>query len=117
MKITATHDSHHVYQDAAFTNLGNYKRNQAVAIGPQGRISPTDKRTTGTPHYYANTVQRKAKGGGTIRSETVIAYKALRDAGLKADAAVCAIYKARAYLNKFGVTSKTATLIPKNRTI
>ncbi|EID51729.1 hypothetical protein HMPREF1324_1975 [Rothia aeria F0474] len=38
MKITATHDSHHVYQDAAFTNLGNYKRNQAVAIGLQGRV-------------------------------------------------------------------------------
>ena len=117
MKITTTHDSHHVYQDAAFTNLGNYKRNQAVAIGLQGRKSPTDKRTTGTPHYHANTVQRKAKGGGTIGSETVIAYRALRDAGLKADAAVCAIYKARAYLNKVGVTSKTATLIPKNRTI
>ena len=59
MKITATHDSHHVYQDAAFTNLGNYKRNQAVAIGPQGRISPTDKRTTGTPHYYAKYCSKK----------------------------------------------------------
>lgn len=47
--------------------------------------------------------------------ETIVAYKALKAAGLSSKASKCATLKARQYLTGLGSSSGTTTVIPKNR--
>ncbi|GHT97289.1 hypothetical protein AGMMS49545_23830 [Betaproteobacteria bacterium] len=74
-----------------------------------------DRSTTGTDHYNASQVQNTATTGGTLGSETVIAYKALRAANLDPKVSKCAVLKARGYLAGLGANAGTVTNIPKQR--
>ena len=114
-KIGGLQDSHHIYQDAAVNGIKGYDYNEAIAISIQGRnLNGT---TRGTPHYNANQIQNTAKTGGILGSETVIAFKALRAAGLSPQAAKCATLKAREYLHHIGGNAGTTTQIPSKRKI
>ena len=114
-KIGGLQDSHHIYQDAAVNGLKGYDYNDAIAISIQGR-NPNGT-TRGTPHYNANQVQNTAKNGGLLGSETVVAFKSLRAAGLSPQAAKCATLKARGYLEGIGSGAGTSTQIPSKRKI
>jgi len=112
-KIGGQMDSHHIYQDAAVRELKDYEYNDAIAISIQGRHS--NGKVIGTPHHGANLAQINGGKGGLLGSETVVAYKSLRSAGLSPKAAKCATLKARGYLKNIGAGSGTTTLTPKNR--
>ena len=102
-------DAHHIWQDAAMRELPGYSYDAAPAIQLEG---PSTK--LGSPHYIATQVQAQA-GGGTFASETRIAYKALRQAGLSSEEARAAIEWGKQYFDSLGVTSATQTRIPLNR--
>ncbi|MCC4104760.1 hypothetical protein [Serratia ureilytica] len=70
------------------------------------------KSTKGMPHFNVSQVQNNSVGGGLLGSETVIAFKALRAAGLGPQEAKCATLKARGYLTGIGANAGTTT-IPK----
>nr|WP_301286269.1 RHS repeat-associated core domain-containing protein [Serratia nevei] len=106
-------DSHHIYQDKAVESLPHYKREDAMTVIIQGR-NP-DRTTTGTPHYNASRVQNTSQAGGMLGSETVVAFKALRAAGLGPKEAKCATLKARGYLAGLGGSAGSSTKIPKSR--
>lgn len=112
-KIGGLQDSHHIYQHAAMKEVTRYDCNAAPAISLQGR-NP-DGTTRGTPHYAANRVQDKAPGGGLMGSETVVAYKSLKAAGLSPAAAKCATLQARSYFRSIGAYAGTATITPLRR--
>ncbi|WP_228140723.1 RHS repeat-associated core domain-containing protein [Acinetobacter sp. TGL-Y2] len=106
-------DSHHVYQDAAVNNIKDYKYYDAIAVSIQGRNE--NKTTTGTPHYKANRAQDASSKAGLLGSETVVAFKSLRAAGLSAKASKCATLKARSYLSGLGASAGSSTNILSRR--
>uniref|UniRef100_UPI00300B45F6 RHS repeat-associated core domain-containing protein n=1 Tax=Acinetobacter guillouiae TaxID=106649 RepID=UPI00300B45F6 len=107
------YDSHHVYQDAAVNNIKDYNYYDAIAVSIQGRND--DNTTTGTPHYKANRAQDASSKAGLLGSETVVAFKSLRAAGLSAKAAKCATLKARSYLSGLGASAGSTTNILSRR--
>ncbi|MCX7205195.1 MAG: hypothetical protein NT086_04270 [Proteobacteria bacterium] len=93
--------------------LQYYNYNDAPAISLQGRNA--DGTTRGTPHYKANRAQDSASTAGLLGSETVVAYKSLKAAGLSPQAAKCATLKARGYFKGIGASSGTSTVTPSKR--
>ena len=107
------YDSHHIYQDNTVTSVPGYKHREAIAITLQGRNM--DGTTRGTQHYKASQAQNNSASGGILGSETTIAFKALRSAGIGSKESKCAVLKARGYLSGLGANSGTTTNFPKNR--
>ncbi len=103
-------DSHHIVQDAAVRELKGYSRGEAPTIqlpGPSTRI--------GSPHYAATLVQRQ-KGGGTLRAEFRIGYKAIRRAGLTEEEARHQLSRAAEYFfDQLGYNPDTPTRKVGNR--
>jgi YD repeat-containing protein len=103
-------NSHHIIQDAAVRVIPGYDRNLAPAIGLQGPPVGT------SPHGLATRVQRRASQRGirgTYGHERVVAYAALRAAGLSRSKARAEIARADKYfIGKLGATLSTPTRIP-----
>ena len=107
-------DSHHIFQDSTLHGIKGYSTNDAIIVVMRARNK--DNRTTkGTPHYRTQQVQRTASTGGTLRNEKMIAYHALKYAGLSPHVAGCLVIKAKEYLTSLGATDATPTSIPSGR--
>ncbi|MQT57173.1 RHS repeat protein, partial [Pseudomonas sp. FSL R10-0399] len=107
------YDSHHIYQDNTVASVPGYNRNSAIAITLQGRNA--DRTTRGSQHYNASQAQNNSSSGGLVGSETVVAFKALRSAGIGSHESKCAVLKARGYLGGLGASAGTTTNLPQNR--
>jgi hypothetical protein len=94
-------------------DLPGYSRDDAISISIRGRN--TNRSTKGTAHYNASQVQNTASVRGTLASETVVAFNALRAAGLGPAEAKYAVLRAREYLKELGGNAGTRTNVPKKR--
>ncbi|MFT3684291.1 MAG: RHS repeat-associated core domain-containing protein [Phycisphaerales bacterium] len=102
-------DSHHIIQHKAVDGLKGVTRNDAMAVNLEGpAVDPQ------TPHGATRIVQRQS-GGGTLRAEYRIGYKALRYAGYTESEARIIIGKAREYFESLGHGPDTPTRIPGDR--
>lgn len=104
------YQSHHIIQDAAVKIIPGYSKNDAPAILLHGSAQEVF-----SEHYLATSVQF-LPGGGTYGQERMIAYKALRKAGVSKWEAKKALKKVDDYfIRELGVTYDTVTRIPLNR--
>jgi RHS repeat-associated protein len=103
-------DSHHIIQNAAVKGISDYDENAAPAIQLSG---PSSK--VGSEHYIATQSQRQKGVGGTYAAERMVAYRAMRRAGLSTEEARCHIMHSDSYFSSLGVGGSTVTRMPGNR--
>ncbi len=109
LKNASCKDSHHIVQDAAVRDLKGYDYWEAPTIQLPG---PSHK--VGSPHYKATQTQRQ-RGGGTLKAEYRMAYKALRRAGLTSEEAKFQLGRAVSYFESLGYGPETPTRRVGNR--